>query len=151
MLNINEYFLTNLVWCLSMTEFNLKEGLEGTRKYIVHEEHTAKFLGSGEVSVLSTPSMIAMMENTARLLVEGNLPEGYTTVGIHVDIRHLRAAPMGAEILVKAKLIEISGKKLKFAVEAFWGDKKIGEGIHERYIVNKEDFLKKVKQALNSS
>ena len=134
-----------------MAEFNLTVGLEGTRKFIVHEEDTAKFLGSGDVSVLSTPSMIAMMENTARLLVEDFLPEGYTTVGIHVDVRHLKAAPIGAEIVVKAKLIEIDRKKLTFTVEAYWNDKKIGEGIHERYIVKRDEFLEKVKQALGQN
>ena len=117
-------------------EFNLKEGLEGERKYTVKEEHTAKFLGSGDVSVLSTPSMIMMMENAARLLVEEYLPEGYTTVGTRVEVSHLRAAPLGAEITVKVKLIEVSGRK-------------IGEGQHERFIVNREKFLKKVKEAIS--
>lgn len=130
-------------------KFNLKEGLEGERKYTVKEEHTAKFLGSGDVSVLSTPSMIMMMENAARLLVEEYLPEGYTTVGTRVEVSHLRAAPLGAEITVKVKLIEVSGRKLRFTVEAYCNDKKIGEGHHERFIVNREKFLKKVKEAIS--
>lgn len=125
-------------------EYNLEVGIELTKKFIVQKEHTAAFLGSGSVSVLSTPSMIMMMENTARLSVEDKLPEGYTTVGIRVDIRHLSAAPLGAEIVVKSKLVKIDRKKLIFEVSAFWKDKKIGEGIHERYIVNKQKFLERV-------
>jgi len=127
-------------------EINLKPGIELVKKFVVTEEHTASFLGSGSVSVLSTPSMIMMMENTARLAVEDKLPEGYTTVGIHVDVYHLKAAPLGAEVEVRAKLVAVEGKKLKFDVVAYWNEKKIGEGLHERYVVYKKRFLEKAKQ-----
>ncbi|MHA1665547.1 MAG: thioesterase family protein [Candidatus Njordarchaeales archaeon] len=126
----------------------LEIGIKKEMEFTVREEDTASFLGSGDVSVLSTPAMISMMENTSRLLVQEKLPEGYTTVGTHVDISHLKAAPLGAKIIVRSELIKQEGRKLLFKVEAFWKDVKIGEGIHERFIVNREKFLKKLRNNL---
>jgi fluoroacetyl-CoA thioesterase len=123
----------------------LVKGVSLTKKFVVREEHSAKHLGSGDVAVLSTPSMILFMENTALELAQRYLPEGKTTVGIGVDVRHLRAAPVGAEIEVRAELLSVDGKRLVFWVEAWWGDKKIGHGLHERAIVDREEFLQKVK------
>jgi len=124
----------------------IEEGLEYEKEYEIQEQHTAKFLGSGDVEVLSTPSMILFMENTARLSVEQKLPEGLTTVGTHVDVRHLRPAPLGGVVKIKAKLLRQEGRKLLFEVKAFWRDELIGEGIHERFIVDREKFLEKVKK-----
>jgi len=124
----------------------IEEGLEYEKEYEIQEQHTAKFLGSGDVEVLSTPSMILFMENTARLSVEQKLPEGLTTVGTHVDVRHLRPAPLGGMVKIKAKLLRQEGRKLLFEVKAFWRDELIGEGIHERFIVDREKFLEKVKK-----
>lgn len=124
----------------------IEEGLEYEKEYEIQEQHTAKFLGSGDVEVLSTPSMILFMENTARLSVEQKLPEGLTTVGTHVDVRHLRPAPLGVRVKIKVKLLRQEGRKLLFEVKAFWRDELIGEGIHERFIVDREKFLEKVKK-----
>ena len=126
----------------------LEIGIKKEMEFTVREEDTASFLGSGDVSVLSTPAMISMMENTSRLLVQEKLPEGYTTVGTHVDISHLKAAPLGAKIIIRSELIKQEGRKLLFKVEAFWRDVKIGEGTHERFIVNREKFLKKLRNNL---
>ena len=125
--------------------FKLEHGLKNTSEYVVEEKDSAEFLGSGDVNVLSTPAMIAMMENTARLAVEDKLPSGYTTVGTRVNIAHIAPAPVGAKIKIIAELIKQEDRRLVFRVEAYWGDKKIGEGTHERYIVNKERFLSKVR------
>ncbi|RLG64313.1 thioesterase [archaeon] len=123
----------------------LKEGLVHRMKFKVREEDTAKFLGSGDVEVLSTPSMIAMMENTARTLAQKHLPHEKTTVGFEVCIRHLKPAPKGAEIEIEAKLLKIENqRKLTFEVNAYWGDKLIGTGRHVRYIVDRKKFLKKL-------
>ena len=126
------------------------ENIEFEKEYVVKDEHTAKFLGSGDVDVLSTPAMILFMENTARLSVQDKLPEGLTTVGTHVDVRHLRPAPRGAKIRVKAKLIKQEGRKLIFEVEAYWNQELIGKGIHERYIVHREKFLNKVRKMIKA-
>ncbi len=127
---------------------DLKPGLKLEKIFYVGEEYTAKFLGSGEVSVLSTPSMIAFMENTARLAVEPYLPEGCITVGTMVHVKHVAPAPRGSSIRVQTVLRKIEGRKLVFEVKAFWRGKVIGEGVHERYIVDRERFLGKVKNLL---
>ena len=127
---------------------SIEVGLENEMEFTVKEEDTAKFIGSGDVAVLSTPAMIAMMENTARLSVENMMPNEYTTVGTRVDIAHLHPAPVGAIVKVKSKLVRQEGRKLVFEVKAYWRDIKIGEGLHERFIVHREKFLKKVKELI---
>jgi len=123
-------------------------GLKGVREFVVDMKDSARSLGSGDVNVLSTPSMIRMMEETSRLLVQDKLPVGYTTVGIRVNVRHLKAAPVSSRIKVTSELLKVEGKKLIFRVEAYWNEEKIGEGIHERYIINREKFLEKVKRKI---
>lgn len=127
----------------------LPVGVELSRKYTVASEHTAKFLGSGDVEVLSTPSMIAFMENTAREVAQKYLPENLTTVGTRVDVKHLSPAPRGAEIVVYAKLVQQDRRRLMFEVRAFWGNELIGEGTHERFIVDREKFLSKIREKIS--
>lgn len=126
-------------------EIEIPKKIEKIVNYIVEDKHIADFLGSGKVAVLSTPSMILMMEQTAMLGAQDYLPEGWITVGTRVDISHLQASKEGAKIKVIAKLKEVEGKHLTFEVAAFDGEEKIGEGIHERHIVNKEKFLAKIQ------
>jgi predicted thioesterase len=126
-------------------EFKIPEKLLKNKKFIVKDEHIANFLGSGKVTVLSTPSMILMMEQTAMLAAQDYLPEGWITVGTRVDIKHLRATKKDEEITVTARLKLFEGKHLTFEVEAYHGENIIGEGIHERHIVNKEKFLAKIQ------
>ena len=127
---------------------SLHVGITRESSFVVRKEDTAAFLGSGDINVLSTPAMIAMMENTARLLVQEYLNPEDTTVGIKVNVSHLKAAPEGAKIRVIAKLTSIEGRKLIFDVDAYWKDTKIGTGEHERFIVNRERFLKKLMSIL---
>lgn len=122
-------------------EFDLKVDTKRTENYTVEEKHIADFLGSGKVAVLSTPSMILMMEHTAMLHAQENLPEGWITVGSKVCINHLKASKLGAEIIVNTLLKEVDRKRLVYEVEAFDGETKIGDGYHERFIVNKEKFM----------
>ena len=121
-------------------------GAKKTKKFIVQKEHLASFLGSGNVNVLSTPQMIAWMENVSRLLLDQYMPEGYTTVGYHVDIYHLKPAPLGSTIEVTAEIINQEKRKVKLKVEAKLEETVIGEGYHERYIINLEKFSKKIKK-----
>lgn len=114
--------------------------------FVVGDEHVAKHVGSGDVEVLSTPSMIAFMERVAMECVQVFLPEGYTTVGTAVEVRHLNPAPKGVEVEVAAKLVEVDGRRLKFEVEARWGSVLVGKGVHERFIVERLKFLEKVKE-----
>ena len=126
----------------------LSRGLRFSKKFKVTREHTAKHLGSGNVEVLSTPSLILFMEETCRDFTDRYLPEEQTTVGTVVNIRHMKAAPVGAEIEVRAELLSIDGRKLTYWVEAWWGNKKIGQGIHERAIVNKREFMESLLKEL---
>mgnify|MGYP000867233465 CR=1 FL=1 len=126
-------------------EFNIKEGMSSINEIYVTENDTASRLGSGDLDVFATPSMIALMENTSKNVVEASLPEGYSTVGIEVSVKHIKATPLGMKVKCQAVLEKVDGKKLTFKVEA-WDEKgKIGEGSHERFIINVESFMNKIK------
>ncbi len=131
-----------------MSEFNLPIGETFEKIFEVKPEHSAAFLDSGRVSVFSTPSMILFMENTSRIFADKYLPNGYTTVGIKVCVEHLAAAPIGVKIRVTSKLVKQENKKLIFEVKAYWNEKLIGKGTHERFIINHERFIKKLEEEL---
>ncbi|MEM3541787.1 MAG: phosphoribosylglycinamide formyltransferase [Candidatus Methanomethylicia archaeon] len=126
-------------------EHNLKVGMSLTEEYQTSFEHAARNIGSGDVQVLSTPSMIAFMEITSNKLAQQSLPEGYITVGSSVNVKHLNPAPIGEKIKVTSEIVKIEGRKITFKVSAMWKDIIIGEGEHERFIVNTEKFLGKLK------
>jgi fluoroacetyl-CoA thioesterase len=126
-------------------EFNLKEGTSVIKETKVTENETALKMGSGDLEVYATPSMIAFMENTAKSLVKGDLPIGYTTVGININVNHIKASPVGANITCNATLIKIDGKKLFFDVDASDDNGTIGNGSHIRFIVNVDDFMKRIQ------
>jgi len=124
----------------------MKIGESLEKDFLVKSEHSASAVSSGAVNVLSTPMMIAFMEDVSFTLAQKYLEIGKTTVGYHVDVKHLAPAPIGKEVKVKSTLVEVNGNKLKFKVEAYYKDKKIGEGIHERVIVDEKEFMKKVEE-----
>jgi predicted thioesterase len=111
----------------------LKPGLSAEITSVVDDSVVVKHMG-GE-GVLSTPSMIGMMERAGIQAVQTLLPEGYTTVGFEVNVKHFAATPKGKKVTVRAELLEIDGRKLRFKVEAHDEDKKVGEGTHRRAIV----------------
>ena len=110
---------------------------------VVHE-NTAASVGAGGVEVFGTPMMIALMENASWQAVVEGLEEGYVTVGTVVDVRHLGATPLGQKVRAEAKLLEVDGRRLVFHVVAYDERQKIGEGRHERAIVNLERFLSRL-------
>jgi fluoroacetyl-CoA thioesterase len=124
----------------------LKLGLTGESTTVVTHENTAAAVGAGGVEVFSTPMMIALMENASWHAVADELDEGYVTVGILVNVRHLGATPIGQRVRATAELAEIDGRRLVFNVAAYDEQKKIGEGQHERFIVNLERFLQRIGQ-----
>lgn len=124
----------------------LKEGLTFEMKKIVTENDTAAKVASGAVEVFATPIMIAFMENTALNLAKPHLEDGYTTVGTKVNVKHLKATLVGAEVVCKAELKKVDGKRLLFEVKVFEGDILVGDGEHERYIVNEEKFIKNLQK-----
>lgn len=121
----------------------LELGMTGEATTTVVHENTAAHVGAGGVEVFGTPMMIALMENAAWRAVADKLEEGYVTVGTLVNVRHLAATPLGQKVRATAELVEIDRRRLVFKVEAFDEQQKIGEGIHERFIVHLDRFLKK--------
>ena len=117
-------------------------GLTHISKMTVDDTHTAKTVGSGDMEVLSTPIMIALMENAAMLAVAPELPDGYPTVGGHIDVSHIRPTHPGASIEAQATLTGIDGKKLYFDLQARQDETIIGHGKHIRFIVHKEKFAR---------
>ena len=124
--------------------FNLKEGLQHISEHQVTYADTADKFGSGNLEVLATPALIAFMENTAFSAVISSLPEGYNTVGTEVNIKHLRATPIGDKVRCKAVLKNIDGNNLLFDVMAWDSNGEIGKGTHKRYIIETERFMKKI-------
>lgn len=121
----------------------LNVGLAGEATTVVVHENTAAAVGAGGVEVFGTPMMIALMENAAWRAVAEHLEPGYVTVGTLVNVKHLAATPLGQQVRASAELLEIDRRRLVFKVEAYDEKQKIGEGLHERFIVQLERFLQK--------
>lgn len=119
----------------------LTEGLSHTSTLTVTLDKTALAVGSGDMEVLATPMMMALMENAAMLAVAEELPEGCTTVGGHIESSHVKPSKVEVEVSATATLTKVEGKKLTFHVVAKMNDNIIGEGTHLRFVVNKEKFL----------
>lgn len=128
---------------------SLVPGLIGEAQTTVVPENTAQHVGSGTFAVFSTPSMVALMERAAINALAGSLPPGWQTVGVHVDVRHLAASPLGLTITARAELLAVEGRRLTFRVTAHDGVETIGEGQHERALIDLERFRAKAsaKQA----
>lgn len=122
----------------------MEPGLTHTSKMKVTDSLTAQAMGSGDLPVLATPAMIALMENAAMLAVAGSLEEGFTTVGGFMECSHLSPTPAGAEVEAVAELKKAEGRALHFDIAAYCGGRKLGEGHHIRYIVDRRKFLSKL-------
>ncbi|MBR5638881.1 MAG: thioesterase family protein [Muribaculaceae bacterium] len=120
-------------------------GLKHVSDMVVTEEVTAVRIGSGDMEVLATPAMMALMENAAMLAVAPHLPEDCTTVGGHIESSHLRPSKLGDHVTATAVVTKVDGKKIEFKVVAHSGDTLLGEGTHLRFIVDRNKFLKRVK------
>ena len=121
----------------------LKEGVKGTQEIMVTEENTAKVMGSGALDVFATPAMIALMEKTAWTSVADELDDGCGTVGISLNVAHSAPTPLGMKVTCESELTGIDGRKLTFYVKAYDEKGVIGEGTHERFIIQNEKFQKK--------
>lgn len=123
----------------------LVAGLEAETSFMVDKRHLASIVGSGLVEVFSTAMMIGGMESAAVAAVQPFLQPGETTVGVHVDVAHKSATPLGMKVFFYARLLNVSenGKGLEFHVEAKDEAGLIGEGRHRRVIVDKEKFESK--------
>ena len=121
----------------------LREGITGQGETVVTQENTAKTVGSGELDVFATPAMIALMEETAYKSVAGELDAGMGSVGTVMNVKHVSATPVGRRVTCQTELREVDGRRLVFHVEARDEAGLIGEGVHERFIVDNEKFQKK--------
>ena len=126
----------------------LKTGIRKRKEMMVTEDLCANAWGSGGLQVFATPAMIALMENTAWESVEYYLDGGCSTVGTHLDISHVSASPVGACITCESELVEIDGRRLVFRVTASDDAGIIGEGMHERFIINVEKFMARTEAKL---
>ncbi|MFI3302862.1 MAG: thioesterase family protein [Rikenellaceae bacterium] len=123
----------------------LAKGLSAQSTTVVSEENTAMKLGSGDLAVFATPAMIALMENAAMKAVAAALPEGSTTVGTEMNASHIKASGLGAQITATAVVAEVEGRKITLNVGARDEAGLIGEGVHTRFIVDREKFMAKLK------
>jgi predicted thioesterase len=130
---------------------HLKIGLQGSAELLVGAEHTAPRIGSGLVAVLATPVMINLIEAAALAAVEHLLPEGHQSLGIHLDVRHFAATPVGMRIHATAELTGIDGRTLTFKVDAQDEKEAIGSGTHQRVVVNVARFDQRVQTKLSKS
>ena len=128
----------------------LAPGLEGRAELIVGEEHTVPRIGSGRVHVLATPVMINLMEAAALDAAENLIPPGHQSLGIRLDVRHIAATPGGALVRAIARLIKVEGRLLEFRVEAHDEKDLIGDGLHQRLVVNVARFDQRVQAKLAS-
>ncbi len=124
-------------------------GMVGEYEAAVTAERTAQHLGSGTAAVFATPELVRLMERAAVRAVDPFLPEGQHTVGIHVDVRHLAATPLGMQVRGRAELVHIDGRRVTFRVEAFDEVEKIGEGTHQRMIIDLKRFEERVNKKRN--
>ncbi len=128
----------------------LVPGLIGEFQTVVTEANTAKHLGSGNVAVLATPEMVRLMERASVAAVDHLLPEGQRTVGAHLEVKLLAASPLGMMVTARAELVAVEGRHLTFRVEAFDEVEKVGEGTHERYIIDLARFRQRVEEKRKS-
>ena len=126
-------------------EIALKPGMTRQSQHTVTEKLAATHIGAGQVLVLSTPAMIGLMEWAATEAVQPYLPNGQTTVGIHVDVKHLAATPLGMKVTIRATLIAIENRILTFRVTADDEKECAGEGTHRRSIIDVARFQRKLE------
>ncbi|MDR0367686.1 MAG: thioesterase family protein [Bacteroidales bacterium] len=123
----------------------IEKGIKGYQEQEVTMKDTAYACGSGLLEVFATPAMIALMENTAHNSINGFLPKGFASVGTHLNIEHSKATPLGQKVWCESVLESQEGRKLRFSVTAYDETGIIGKGTHERFIINIEKFMNKLK------
>ncbi|MDO4566365.1 MAG: hotdog domain-containing protein [Oscillospiraceae bacterium] len=123
----------------------MRVGIKNVKTIIVSAENTAAALGSGELEVFATPALAALAEAACWQSVAGELKASQTSVGTSLTLRHLAATPLGGELRCESELIEADGRRLVFRIEVSDSAGLVGEGEHERFIVDKEKFLSKAE------
>ena len=129
---------------------SLTPGLSGSATLVVGEEHTAPRIGSGRVHVLATPVMINLIEAAALEAIERLLPAGHQSLGTLLNVRHIAATPVGMRVTARAEVVGVEGRTVRFRVEARDEKELIGDGFHERVVVNVAKFDQRVQRKLGS-
>jgi fluoroacetyl-CoA thioesterase len=132
---------------MELTEL-IHPGMTREGSFPITMDNSAIHIGSGSSRVLATPWLIAFMERVSHRLLTCCLPEGYSSVGTHLDVRHLAATPVGATIRTRAEVLSLDGNHVYFSIEAWDEQEKIGEGKHERVVIDEARFLKRVERKL---
>jgi fluoroacetyl-CoA thioesterase len=130
---------------MSSTE-KLKPGLKGSSEIVVGEEHTAPRVGSGRVHVLATPVMINVIEAAALAAIEHLLPQGYQSLGTRLDIRHFAATPVGMRVRADVEVVGVDKRTVTFRVSVADEKEAVGDGTHERMVVNVQRFDVRVQE-----
>ena len=126
----------------------VKRGLTGRATLIVADEHTAPRVGSGRVRVLATPVMINLIEAAALEAIEGLLPPGHQSLGTLLNVRHIAATPVGMRVTAQVEVVAVEGRSVRFRVEARDEHELIGDGTHERVVVNVAKFDQRVQKKI---
>ncbi len=129
----------------------IQPGMIGTSTLTVAPDYTAPRVGSGRIVVLATPVMINVIEAAALAAMEHLLPEGHQSLGIHLDVRHFAATPVGLTVTATAEVTAIEGRTITFRVEARDDCEAIGDGTHQRVVVNVDRFDQRVQRKLNGA
>jgi len=127
-------------------QLDLPAGLTGTAELVVGEQHTAPKVGSGRIRVLATPVMINLIEAAALAAVEQSLPERHQSLGTRLDVTHIAATPVGMRVRATAEVVRVEGRTVHFKVRAEDERELIGQGTHERVVVNVERFEARVAE-----
>lgn len=135
-----------------MPDFSrLKPGLTGRAETVVTDALLAPRVGSGRAPVFASPSLVALMEAAAVDCVEALLPEGYQSLGMHLDVKHRSPTPVGLKVTATAELVAVEGRTLTFRVEAHDTVEPIGGGTHTRVVVDDARFMAKVASKAGAS
>jgi len=126
-------------------------GRSGSAELLVAPEHTAPRVGSGRIAVLATPVLINLIEVAALAAVEHLLPSGYQSLGIRLDVRHFAATPVGLRVTATAEVVAVDVRTIRFRVEARDERELIGDGQHERVVVNVARFDERVRRKTDGS
>jgi predicted thioesterase len=124
----------------------IRPGGSGRAELLVGEEHTAPRVGSGKVHVLATPVMINLIEAAALEALDRHLPPGYQSLGTRIDVRHIAATPVGMKVVAEAAVSHLAGRTAFFSVKVKDEKELVGEGTHERVVVNVEKFSERVRR-----
>lgn len=124
------------------TSDHIKTGIKKSEEFTVKNDHTTSHVGSGTIHVLATPAMIAYMEITSNRLLQQFLPEGYSSVGTSVNIRHLAATNEGQTVTVNSEVISVNGDSVELKVSVHEGNKLVGDGFHGRHVIDNARFLR---------